>query len=173
MGILRVASSTVPCLPTCCPAYKDRITSGRLGNTTRPRAHWHPESVSWSISTSSHRPDNFSGKTSFLVYHLVREVVRAQSAAYFHTGYLYTFTRGIPVFGIPWKFATCPVGADVQHPPLTVSRPRLPGLFRLHRNPGLIAVVGSVDQHDQPNARRERWKQQQGTHYIPTTPNNV
>ena len=55
------------------------------------------ESVSWSLSTSSHRPDNLSGKTTFLLYYLVRELARGQPATYFLKGYLYIFTQeGVP-----------------------------------------------------------------------------
>ena len=68
--------------------------------------------------------NNFSGKTSFLLYYLVREFAHAQPTAFFIHPLFYVFTeegvhimRKLPRFGSAWKFMTCLVDADPLHPP--------------------------------------------------------
>jgi hypothetical protein len=77
--------------------------------------------VSSSIPTSSYRLDDLSGKTTFLVYYLIRELARAQPTIYFFKGRFYIFTNvGVhlidrePDFGKAWKSITCLVGLDVR-----------------------------------------------------------
>ena len=80
--------------------------------------------MSWSIPTSSHKPNNFSGKATFLKYYLARELARAQPTVYLRAGYFHIFTKeGVylikeePIFGGGWKSTTCLVDGDIQYPP--------------------------------------------------------
>ena len=80
--------------------------------------------MSWSLSTSSYRPDNLSGKTTFLLYYLVQQLKRAEPTVYFSKGKFYIFTeKGVhsigkePDFGEGWLNTTCLVDTDITKPP--------------------------------------------------------
>ena len=78
----------------------------------------------WSPSTSSHRPNNLSGKTTFLIYFLIRELMRARPTIYFTNREFYIFNQaGVhnvkeePVFGPGWNNTACLVNADYKNAP--------------------------------------------------------
>ena len=78
----------------------------------------------WSLSTSSQRPNNLSGKTTFLAYFLIRELMRAHPIIYFAYRRFYIFTEaGVyhfkeePVFGPGWQNTVCLVDADSENAP--------------------------------------------------------
>ena len=78
----------------------------------------------WSLSTSSYRPNNLSGKTTFLIYFLIGELMRARSTIYFTNRRFYIFTEAGVYrvkeeleFGPGWKNIACLVNADDKKAP--------------------------------------------------------
>jgi hypothetical protein len=93
-----------------------------------------PESVSCSLSASSYTSDNLSGKTTFLVYYLARELTLAKPTVYISSVGTYIFTKdGVhlinqePYFGKGWASQTCLVDADMNHglPENTMTRSQM------------------------------------------------
>ena len=190
MTTFRVAGPISPCLPTCSRTANSTASTSihiwwneltPFGHSTRTEsAREHhpvshslvpPESVSWSLPTFSHRLYNLSGKTTFLLYYLVRELARGQPTMYFFKGYLYIFTQDgphrinvnqAPEFEIAWKFATCLVDADVTHAP--------PDSLMTHAPLFIVAASSPTS----PHRRWVKWRADSWEFALtPPTPNEL